>query len=227
MAEGPPVVRARRPLAEAGRRLAERVRRVAAERGAARLAIPGGSAAGAIAPARSALGSAWGHVRLTWVDERCVPFSSPESNRGAAHRAGWLDPAHAPAVEFPLFCDGESGDEAVARVEAGLDAYFDGGLDVLLLGMGEDGHIASLFPGGAAFPAEARAAFVPESPKPPPERITLTRRILASARAGVLLATGESKRAALERLAAGDPSLPAQGLPGLVIVTDLDLGGDA
>ena len=66
-----------------------------------------------------------------------------------------------------------------------------------------------------------------QGPKPPPERITLTRPVLATARHTVLLATGLCKRSALERLRAGDPSLPAHGLPGLTVVTELDLGPDS
>jgi 6-phosphogluconolactonase len=65
---------------------------------------------------------------------------------------------------------------------------------------------------------------VAKSPKPPPDRITLTRSLLARVPTHVLLATGEGKRAPLKKLLAGDPSLPASGLSGLTIVTDLDLG---
>ena len=68
---------------------------------------------------------------------------------------------------------------------------------------------------------------VTASPKPPPERITLTRAFLGRARHTVLLAAGEGKRSALERLNAGDTSLPAHGLPGLTLVTDLTLEPDA
>ena len=107
-------------------------------------------------------------------------------------------------------------------MESALDRDFDGALDVVLLGLGEDGHVASIFPGQAS--SAGRVAFVPASPKPPPERITLTRAFLATARETVLLATGEAKREALSRLLAGDPALPAHGLPGLTIVTDLALG---
>ena len=98
----------------------------------------------------------------------------------------------------------------------------EGGIDIALLGMGEDGHIASLFPGHAAPPEGALAAHIADSPKPPKDRITLTHRVLAAATdVSILLATGEGKRAALERLGAGDASLPAHGLPRLTVVTDL------
>ena len=186
-----------------------------------RLAIPGGSAVAALGPTRTKLGQAWAQVRLTWVDERCVPLADAESNRGSAYRAGALDADTPPALELPLFRDGETGAQAVARVESALDRGFDGALDVLLLGMGEDGHVASLFPGHRQ--GGARVAHITASPKPPPERITLTRSFLQTAGETVLLAAGESKRAALSRLLRGDP-LPAHGLAGLTVVTDLAVG---
>lgn len=219
MVEALRVVRADTPLRVAGALVAEAVK--AAGR-APRLAIPGGSALAALGPARAELGGAWSRVRLTWVDERCVPYADPASNRGAAYRRGWLEAARPSAEELPLFCDGEDPAQAVARVEVALDKRFEGGLDVLLLGLGEDGHIASLFPGRIA--GRGRVAYVPASPKPPPQRITLTRPVLATARCAVCLAAGEAKRDAAQRLARGDPELPAHGLPGLVLVTDLDLG---
>ncbi len=202
----------------------EALHQVLVQRGGVRLAIPGGSALAALHGTRARLGAAWRRVRLTWVDERCVPFASPESNRGSAYRAGILDAAQPPEAELPLHLDGESGAQAVARVEAALVARFENALDVVLLGLGEDGHVASLFPGAPA-PAGARVAYLGASPKPPPRRVTLTRSILETVRASVVVATGEAKRDALERLLAGDPTLPAHGLPGLVLVTDLALGG--
>jgi 6-phosphogluconolactonase len=159
------------------------------------------------------------------VDERCVPFDDPASNRGAAYRSGCLDTNEPPMHELALFEAGETPAEACLRVGVALEAHFSFGLGVVLLGMGEDGHVASLFPGHET-PPGALVAHVPDSPKPPPLRITLTRRALETARTTIVLAMGEGKRNALTRLLAGDAVLPAHGLPGLTIVTDLgDLGG--
>lgn len=221
MVEAPRLVRAGDPADSAGALLADAVRAVDRARGATRLAIPGGSALAALGAAQGRLGDAWGRVLLTWVDERCVPLVHKQSNRGGAYRAGFLGAQRAPARELPLFLDGERGEAAAARVESALTEIFDGALDVLLLGMGEDGHVASLFPGWPA-PPGARVAFVASSPKPPPQRVTLTRPMLVTARCAILVAAGEAKRAALRRLLGGDPTLPAQGLPGLTVVTDLD-----
>jgi len=165
-------------------------------------------------------------VALTWVDERCVPVDHADSNRGAARKLGLLDrqvgvsERPAPGRVLPLFESDETPSTAVERVARGLTRDFDGALDVLLLGMGEDGHVASLFPDRRE-PASGSVAHITDSPKPPADRITLTRSMLHTARWSVLVATGESKRPALERLLAGDARLPAQGLVGLTIVTDL------
>lgn len=219
--ETPRLVCADDPIDAAGALLADAVEVLDRSRGATRLAIPGGSALAALGAARRRLGNAWNRVLLTWVDERCVPLVHEESNRGAAYRAGFLGTQPAPARELPLFLNGERGEEVVARAESGLTEIFDGAVDVLLLGMGEDGHVASLFAGWSA-PPGARVAFVASSPKPPPQRVTLTRSMLVTARCAILVVAGEAKRAALDRLLAGDPTLPAQGLPGLTVVTDLD-----
>ena len=192
-------------------------------RGRARLAVAGGSAAGALGAVRRGLrGGVWSRLALTWVDERCVPFADAQSNRGAAYRDGHLDPGDPPALELPLYLDGETPQEACARVAAALRGDFQGGLDVLLLGMGEDGHIASLFPGRPFERAGNPPVFaVPDSPKPPPRRITLALGMLATAESGILVASGPAKGAALERLAKGDPDLPASALGGLTVLSDL------
>ncbi|MBW2498741.1 MAG: 6-phosphogluconolactonase [Deltaproteobacteria bacterium] len=215
------------PTELASARLSEALRAVLGERDLVRLAIPGGSALPAAAHTRATLGVDWNRVALTWVDERCVPVDHAESNRGAARKLGLLDrelgfpERAAPRRVLPLFESGETPSAAVERVTRRLTRDFDGVLDVLLLGMGEDGHVASLFPDRRE-PDSGSVAHVADSPKPPADRITLTRPMLHTARWSVLVATGESKRPALERLLAGDSRLPAQGLVGLTIVTDLD-----
>jgi 6-phosphogluconolactonase len=193
------------------------------ERGRARLAVAGGSAAAALGAVRRGLPpGVWGRLALTWVDERCVPYADLESNRGAAYRGGQLDPGDPPGLELPLFLDPETPVEACARVAAALRGDFQGGLDALLLGMGEDGHIASLFPGRPFERIGGPPVFaVPDSPKPPLRRITLALSMLATAASGILVASGAGKRDALARLAQGDPRLPACGLGGVTVITDV------
>jgi 6-phosphogluconolactonase len=227
----PALVVDRHPFERASELLAGVMRNEIEARGDVRLAIPGGSVLWTAVLARAKLGDLWRKVRLTWIDERCVPFDDAESNQGAAGRSGLFEadgrgnekyPAEPdPARVLPLYRDGESPDAAVARVAKGLTEDFQNELDVVLLGMGSDGHIASLFPTNTASSA-GLVIHVGNSPKPPSDRISLTREALASARHLILVAAGKSKRDAVERLLAGDERLPAHGLEGLVVVTDLE-----
>ncbi len=220
----PLVLTSRQPVAEAARRVAAAIAEADAALGSARWAIPGGSALAAVGPARRGLKPAvWSRVRLTWVDERCVAHHDPASNIGAAYRQGLLERSLPPAEELALFLTDETPEAARSRVEAGLRERFGGGLDVVLLGLGEDGHVASLFPGHPALGADSLVEIVLDSPKPPPARLTLTLPLLTTARATVILAVGEAKRAALLRLVRGDGGTPAAALPNLTIVTDLRL----
>lgn len=214
--------------------LVDWLRRLARERDRVRLAIPGGSALEVVARAVPRLGALWSRVVLTWVDERCVPVADPESNRGAALRrgialgigVGAASAGGGPGARFvPLFEDGESPEQARARVEQCYASELGGGLDLVVLGLGADGHVASLFPGRAEAPGFV--AYVADSPKPPAERMTLTRAALLRAEHTLLVAAGAGKRAAVERVFEGDPGLPATGLPGLVIVCDPDCAPEA
>ena len=195
---------------------------VAADRrsGRARLAIPGGSAVQVMAHVLAELPApVRQRLHLTWVDERCVPATDADSNRGAALRAGLL-PEDC-AVTLPLWADDASPAQAISRVAAGLADNFADAVDVALLGLGEDGHIASLFPGHDFLHATGLVDHIRDSPKPPPARMTLTLTLLQRAGLCVLVAPGEGKRDALTRLRRGDPALPAAHLKRLVVLTDL------
>ncbi len=200
-----------------------------------RLAISGGSALRVIArlferaSTEDSVAFAPRELVLTWVDERVVPRASSESNAGEAERLVAL-PRH-----VALLHDDEldAPSRAITRVERAIDDELHGALDVTLLGLGEDGHVASLFPRGSGdAPAlswdspSARVMLVESSPKPPPRRLTLTRSFLATARAHVVFAVGAGKRDAIARLRAGDPTLPATGLEGVVVITDAAGAGE-
>jgi len=136
----------------------------------------------------------WGRVTILFGDERCVPPDHPDSNYRMA-RAALLDRV-APATvhRMPAELGPEEGAGAYAHVVAGLAP-----LDVVLLGVGEDGHTASLFPGHPALKAEGWAIGIRDAPKPPPERVTLTLKALQGARRVILLATGAGKGDAVAR----------------------------
>lgn len=209
------VVQASAPVQDALALILEAIRDVQTPR----IAVSGGSAGALVGPLRSALGERWAQVRLTWADERAVAFEDEASNRGALYRSGALSAADLPRQELALFGTGQSLKGAAEHASAVFAEDF-GGLDVAILGIGGDAHIASHFPGLQAEGAGA-VQTVQGSPKPPGERLTLSLPVLASAGLNLIYACGEAKREALKATLAGEPSTPASALERMVIVTDL------
>lgn len=183
-----------------------------------RLGLAGGSVVKAIAGIRKTVD--FRTVKLTWVDERVVMHGNAESNCGEAYRSGALYGSL--GFTLPLVLDGETAQQAVTRLSPIFSAEFAGGLDAALLGMGEDGHVASLFPKHRLLDErEAGFAWLDDSPKPPATRVTMTKRVLANASlTRVVLATGAGKRDALQKLIDGDGELPIAQLGPLTVVTD-------
>jgi len=178
------------------------------------LAVSGGSVATTFFPRWAAEAAFdWGSTDVFWADERAVPPTDPESNYALA-RSLWLDAARAPAgrvhrmpADGPDLAAAARGYDAELRRVLGERPV----LDLVLLGMGPDGHVASLFPGHALLEETVRnVATVVDSPKPPPRRLTLTLPVLTAARVVVIGAFGASK-AGIVRLAieAADSRLPA------------------
>jgi 6-phosphogluconolactonase len=146
-------------------------------------------------------GNARWHV---WFgDERCLGADDPDRNETMA-RTAWLDDSDIPGGQIHAVPPDPDPDAAAGRYAAalaGVDAF-----DLVLLGMGEDGHTASLFPGQpGGFADDAPDALaVRDAPKPPPERVTLSARRLGRARQVLVLATGPGKRDAVARWRRGD-----------------------
>jgi 6-phosphogluconolactonase len=144
----------------------------------------------------------WRDVHLWYGDERVVALDDPDSNHFQATQH--LDAAD--ATWHPI--RPELGPEGAA--EAYAQELGDTVIDVALNGMGPDGHTASLFPGFPQLSAGGIAVAVRDSPKPPPDRITLTLPKLNESRRIVLLVAGAEKAPMLERVIAGpDPGVPA------------------
>jgi 6-phosphogluconolactonase len=170
-------------------------------RGEAHVALSGGSATNALDLLGPLLPD-WRDVHLWYVDERCVPLDDPESN----HRAATEHLDAPDATWHPVRTERSPEDAAAAYSEELGDTT----LDVALNGMGPDGHTASLFPGSPQLQAEGVCVAVHDSPKPPPDRVTLTLPKLNAARRIVLLVTGAPKAPLLARVLAGpDPDVPA------------------
>jgi 6-phosphogluconolactonase len=197
----------------AAREIAQHIERARAERGVAHLALSGG---GTPERAYEVLAEAlenWEGVEVWFADERCVGPEDEESNYKLA-RETLLDAAGGLEQSLVRRMEGELGPERGAeryantlREHAPLDERGVAVLDVIVLGIGPDGHVASLFPGAPTLDVQAPELClgVHDSPKPPPERITLTLPVLRAAQRCLLLATGAGKADAVDAMLA-EPS---------------------
>ena len=169
------------------------------ERGGFTMAVPGGSAAEALLPALVASSIDWDRVSVFWVDERMVPPEHADSNFRVAKEV-WLD-------RVPLSPSRVHGMVGEASEYAKL---LPARLDLVLLGVGADGHVASLFPGHRLLRAWDRdVAVLDDAPKPPARRMTLTLRAITAARRVVVFAAGPEKSAAIaDALKNEDSELP-------------------
>jgi 6-phosphogluconolactonase len=162
----------------------------------------------------------WEKVHVFWGDERCVPEGSEDRNDEAALDA-FLRKVGIPAKNIHRVAASEP--DAAERYAAELLGTFEAiprpsgspsspipRFDLILLGLGADGHTASLFPGSPALDEKERLVVrVDGAPKPPASRVTFTLPLLNAARHVVFLVTGKDKNAALRRVLNGDPALPA------------------
>jgi 6-phosphogluconolactonase len=182
-----------------------------AERGVFHLALSGGStpqpthAALAASPADFARWHAW------FADERCVPPDDPASNHRAAATSGLL--ARIPPANVHRMRGEDDPDSEARRYAAELCAALGEPpqLDLVVLGLGADGHTASLFPGTRALDSAEWTA-VGEAPAEPHTRITLTLPTLREARRVLFLVTGAEKADALRAALHGSPVVPARAV---------------
>jgi 6-phosphogluconolactonase len=218
-----------------------------AARGGASVVLTGGGigtkvlAELAAAPARDAIN--WPHLDIWWGDERFVPAGDPDRNETGARAAlldhVGVDPARVHPMPGPDGPDGDDPEAAAARYASWLAdaaladaALADAALadaagpdghgpvpafDVLMLGIGPEGHVASLFPGLPALGDTRPVVAVRDSPKPPPTRLSLTLPSLQAAREVWILASGEEKADAVALALTGDGPegpVPAAGARG-------------
>jgi 6-phosphogluconolactonase len=157
-------------------------------------ALSGGNTALIFLPALRAAAVDWSGITLFWADERAVAPEDPESNYGLAERM-LLSPLGAKgprAVRMPTELPLE---EAAQQYDDVLAKELDGGpLDLAILGVGEDGHVASLFPGHSALlQDDRRVVAIEDAPKLPVRRLSLTMRFVLQARKIWIVAVGPRK----------------------------------
>lgn len=188
------------------------MREAVGARGRFALAVPGGSVADRLLPALGAAGLDWGSLDVFFTDERCVPAESANSNFNAVKRS-FLSRLRGGSPRVHRM-EGERTDLATAASEYADTLRLVLGtppvLDLALLGVGEDGHIASLFPGRATLRDESSLVLLEDAaPKPPARRLTLSLPVLARAREVVLGAFGAAKSRVIgEALHDPDSTLP-------------------
>ena len=163
----------------------------------------------------------WTKVHVYFGDERAVPPTDPMSNYGMA-KASLLDRVSLPAANVHRM-EGERADLAAAARE--YERLLPPAFDVLLLGIGPDGHTASLFPGAPALDERARRVVAADSPFPPPRRLTITPPVIAAARRTAMIVAARDKAGIVQRALEGprDPhALPSQLALGGVWILDRD-----
>ena len=181
--------------------IAARLSQAIGARGIASLALAGGNTPRRVYEELARIPMDWERVHVFFGDERCVPPDDPSSNYRMAREA-LLDRVGAANVHR---IPGEREDLESAAAE--YAKLLPGALDAIVLGMGEDGHTASLFPGRDwSRPTQRKVIVVTGSPKPPPNRLSITPDVIWAARARLVLATGEGKAEQIRRALEGDAS---------------------
>lgn len=176
-----------------------------AERTPSSIALSGGSTAQQCYEAAAALEVDWSETTFWFGDERFVPVADTDSNEGMA-RDAWLDQVRARSIES-MTDAGPTVEDAAQNYDARLRAV--GGVDLMHLGLGPDGHTASLFPGSDTLAITDRWVISAGDELHPHPRMTVTYRAIAASRLVVVTVAGAEKRNALARVRAGDRSAPA------------------
>ena len=193
--------------------IARKIESAVLARGACSLALSGGSTPG---PVYEELGESdlaakidWPQLRIFFADERAVPMDHPESNYRLV--VSTLLKSHPEALGQTYRMPADAADRRQAAKQYGR--RIPDPLDILVLGMGADGHTASLFPGSAALDEREERVVAVTAPKPPPERMTVTPPVLERARTIVMIVAGAEKASMVAKALSGivDPkSIPAQ-----------------
>ena len=185
--------------------IAERITAVLSQREQCHLALAGGNTPRATYVLLRDMDLPWSRLHFWFGDERCLPTGDAQRNDSMVKEvllAGLSFPQaqlHSIAAEHGPVTAARQYTKELSRIER---------LDIVLLGLGEDGHTASLFPDNPALAMQTRAVPVLHAPKPPSQRVSLSLKSIREAGERVVIAAGEGKREALARIIAGE-KLPA------------------
>ena len=190
-------------LAAAAKRIEVAARNAIAGRGAFHIVLSGGETPRRLYALLATATGEWSKWHVYWGDERCVPVGDSQRNDAMA-RLAWLAASPIPRPQIhpiPAELGAEAGAAAYSQVLRDLQDF-----DLVLLGLGEDGHAASLFPGHdwGIQPESPAALAVFDSPKPPAQRVSLSAWRISASREVLVLVTGSGKRDALQRWERGE-----------------------
>jgi 6-phosphogluconolactonase len=213
------VITVENPLRDAARLAADFITQVDRTSGAARLALSGELADAFLLLLRLRLSghtwdaspaNVWPRLKMTWIDERCVPMDDPRSRRGAVLRSGVLDAQYRVGYELPLYCDGETPAEASARFDKQFAEHFGGALDVAVV------DLATLL---AQSTSESPAGQVVHESleNDATTNLSLSAQLVADAALLIVLARGRTAESALTLLRARSLSVRRRG-PGVIYV---------
>jgi 6-phosphogluconolactonase len=186
---------------ETVKRVLVAAQRAIAARGEFRVVLAGGGTPGQAYRQLAGRDSDWSHWHIYLGDERCLAPDDAGRNSLMIERA-WLDHSPVPAGHIHWIAAERGAEQGADDYQAQIEPVLP--FDLVLLGMGEDGHTASLFPGHRHDPARLVVP-VHNAPKPPPDRISLNIPALAQTREMLLLITGAGKSSAVHRWRNGEP----------------------
>ena len=166
-----------------------------------RIALPGGNTPAACLQALSKNALPWCQIDWYMGDERCLPIDDAERNDSMVSKTLFNGQGPSKKHFFPMKAE-LGADKAAEDYRTLIDTFE--ALDIVILGMGEDGHTASLFPNNNALTKQDSVVAVFNAPKPPSERVSLSLNSLLKAKHRIVLAPGAGKKEALKKLTMGE-----------------------
>ncbi len=166
-----------------------------------RIALPGGNTPAPCLDKLSRFALPWEQIEWYMGDERCLPTGDRERNDSMVSKTLFNGQGPSKKHFYPIKAE-LGAEEAVKDYQPKIEAF--DAFDIVILGMGEDGHTASLFPNNKALTSQDSVVAVFHAPKLPEERVSLSLNTLIKAKYRIVLTSGESKKEVLKRLTMGE-----------------------